>query len=210
MPPFLQQLKGYPVFTTGIVLAPRGAGMMAAMMITARLIGRFDARWMIAAGLLLCALSLYDMTLFNLDVSESHIVWNGVLLGFGLGLVFPPLTTLTFATLPPRLRTEGRGDQRAAAQSRRIGRHRRAGVAAVPQYPGEPRRAGRPAHALQRRLAVWPGHAGARFPDARDMDAEINRQAAMIGYLNDFRVMTICTLMVIPLLFFMRKQMLAR
>ena len=77
--------------------------MMSAMMITARLLGRYDARWMIATGLLLCALSLYDMTLFNLDVSESQIVWNGVLLGFGLGLVFPPLTTLTFATLPPRL-----------------------------------------------------------------------------------------------------------
>jgi len=45
-------------------------------------------------------------------------------------------------------------------------------------------------------LAVW--------------DAEINRQAAMIGYLNDFRAMTLCTLAVIPLLFFMRKQILAR
>ena len=72
-----------------------------------RLIGRFDARLLIAAGLLLCALSLWDMTLFTLEVSERHIVWNGVLLGFGLGLVFPPLTTLTFATLPLRLRTEG-------------------------------------------------------------------------------------------------------
>ena len=45
-------------------------------------------------------------------------------------------------------------------------------------------------------LAVW--------------DAEINRQAAMIGYLNDFRAMTICVLVTIPLLFFMRKQMLMR
>ena len=42
-----------------------------------------------------------------------------------------------------------------------------------------------------RLLAVW--------------DAEINRQAAMIGYLNDFRVMTICSLVLIPLLFLMRQ-----
>src|SRR5216684_2048532 len=107
MPPFLQQLKGYPVFTTGVVLAPRGAGMMAAMMLVARLISRYDARLLIAVGLLLCGLSLWDMTQFTLEVSESRIIWNGVLLGFGLGLVFPPLTTITFATIPPRLRTEG-------------------------------------------------------------------------------------------------------
>src|SRR5205814_7176616 len=55
----------------------------------------------------LCGLSLYEMTTFNLDVSESQIIWNGVYLGFGLGLVFPPLTTIAFATIPPRLRTEG-------------------------------------------------------------------------------------------------------
>ena len=41
-------------------------------------------------------------------------------------------------------------------------------------------------------------------------DGEINRQASMIGYLNDFRVMTICSLLVLPLLFFMRRQVLAR
>ena len=99
MPPFLQQLKGYPVFTTGMVLAPRGAGMMVAMMLVARLIGKYDSRLLIAAGLALSALSLWDMTLFTLDVSESRIVWNGVLLGFGLGLIFPTLTTLSFATL---------------------------------------------------------------------------------------------------------------
>ena len=60
MPPFLQQLKGYPVFTTGIVLAPRGAGMMVSMMLVSRLIGRFDARYMIALGFALEALLEID------------------------------------------------------------------------------------------------------------------------------------------------------
>jgi DHA2 family multidrug resistance protein len=210
MPPFLQQLKGYPVFTTGIVLAPRGAGMMVAMMLVARLIGRYDARWLITIGLLLCALSLWDMTLFNLDVSESHIIWNGVLLGFGLGLVFPPLTTLTFATLPLRLRTEGAAIN---ALMRNLGAS--VGIAVLVSLLARNTQENRAelVGQLTPYSAGWPFGRVMPGPDSQMLavwDAEINRQAAMIGYLNDFRAMTICTLAVIPLLFFMRKQMFAR
>jgi DHA2 family multidrug resistance protein len=205
MPPFLQQLMGYPVFTTGVVLAPRGAGMMVSMMLVSRLIGRIDARLLIGTGFGLCALSLWDMTLFNLNVSESRIIWNGVLLGFGLGLVFPPLTVLTFATLPPRLRTEGAAIN---ALLRNLGasigiavlvsmlasntQQNRADIVEkfTPFHPGWP--LGRTLHGTDPGLlAVW--------------DAEINRQAALIGYLNDFRIMMICSLVLIPLLFLMRR-----
>jgi len=210
MPPFLQQLKGYPVLTTGIVLAPRGAGMMVAMMLTARLIGRVDARLLIAAGLALCALSLWDMTHFNLEVSERHIIWNGVLLGFGLGLVFPPLTTLTFATLPARLRTEGAAIN---ALLRNLGAS--IGIAVLVSLLARNTQENRSelVGQLTPYSAGWPF--GPVMPGAESQmlavwDAEINRQAAMIGYLNDFRAMTICTLVVIPLLFLMRKPMLAR
>ena len=55
MPPFLQQLKGYPVFTTGIVMAPRGIGMMVSMMLVSRLIGTVDARLLIAHRASACA-----------------------------------------------------------------------------------------------------------------------------------------------------------
>lgn len=205
MPPFLQHLMGYPVFTTGIVMAPRGAGMMVSMMLVARLIGLIDARLLIATGFGLCALSLWDMTQFNLEVGESRIVWNGVLLGFGLGLVFPPLTVLTFATLPQRLRTEGAAIN---ALLRNLGasigiavlvsilasntQQNRADIVEkfTPFHPGWP--LGHSATGVDATmLAVW--------------EAEINRQAALIGYLNDFRIMMICSLVLIPLLFLMRR-----
>ncbi len=210
MPPFLQHLKGYPVLTTGIVLAPRGAGMMVAMLLVARLIGRFDARWLVAIGFLLSALSLWDMTRFTLEVSESHIVWNGVLLGFGLGLVFPPLTTLTFATLPPRLRTEGAAMN---ALLRNLGASIGLAVLVALLARNSQENRSELVEQFTPFSAAWPF--GPTIPGAESTllaiwDAEINRQAAMIGYLNDFRVMTVCTLVVLPLLFFMRKQVSLR
>jgi DHA2 family multidrug resistance protein len=206
MPPFLQHLKGYPVFTTGIVMAPRGAGMMLSMMVVSRLIGRIDARLLIAAGLLVCAWSLYDMTLFTLDVSEAAIIWNGVYLGLGLGLVFPPLTTLAFATIPLRLRTEGAainallrnlgasvGIAMLVSFLERNTQESRAGLveALTPFSPAWPLGNTMPS-AVPQTLAVW--------------DAEITRQAAMIGYLNDFRIMALCTVITIPLLLVMQSQ----
>ena len=50
LPPFLQNLMGYPVLTAGLVLAPRGIGTMVAMMIVGRLINRVDARVLLAVG----------------------------------------------------------------------------------------------------------------------------------------------------------------
>ena len=205
MPPFLQQLMGYPVFTTGIVLAPRGAGMMVSMLLVARLIGHIDARLLIALGFALSALSLWDMTLFNLNVSESRIVWNGVLLGFGLGLVFPPLTVLTFATLPARLRTEGAAIN---ALLRNLGAS--IGLAVLVSFLAS--------NTQQNRAAIverftpfhpgWPLGPGGLGLDPAQLavwDGEITRQAALIGYLNDFRIMMICSLVLIPLLFLMRR-----
>ena len=210
MPPFLQQLKGYPVFTTGLVLAPRGVGMMVSMMMVSRLIGRFDARYMIALGFGICALSLWEMTTFTLDVSEASIVWNGVWLGFGLGLVFPPLTTLTFATIPARLRTEGAAIN---ALLRNMGAS--VGIAVLVSLLARNTQENRAelVGQLTPYSAGWPFGRIMPGPDSQMLavwDAEINRQAAMIGYLNDFRAMTLLSLLVIPLLLLMRRQMLVR
>lgn len=106
LPPFLQNLMGYPVITTGLVLAPRGLGSMAAMMIVGRIVGRVDVRYLILTGLILIGTSLMEMASFNAEVSSLRVGLTGVLQGLGLGLVFVPLSTITFATLETRFRTE--------------------------------------------------------------------------------------------------------
>ena len=105
--PWLQELGGYPVETAGLVMAPRGIGTMAAMMIAGRLSNKVDARLLMAFGIVVLTWSLYRMTAWTPAVSGDSMIVNTMLQGAGLGFVFIPLQVIAFATLDPALRTEG-------------------------------------------------------------------------------------------------------
>jgi DHA2 family multidrug resistance protein len=105
--PWLQELGNYPVETAGLLMAPRGFGTMASMMLAGRLTDKMDARILMALGVGLLAWTFWRMTGWTPAVSEFEIVWNSILQGFALGLVFIPLNVVAFATLPAELRTQG-------------------------------------------------------------------------------------------------------
>ncbi|WP_029073909.1 DHA2 family efflux MFS transporter permease subunit [Kaistia adipata] len=107
--PYLERLMGYPVLTAGLVLAPRGIGTMAAMLLVGRLMSVVDTKYLLWVGLGLTAVALYQMSQFTPDISEATIIKTGLIQGFGLGFVFVPLSTVTFATLDASLRTQGTG-----------------------------------------------------------------------------------------------------
>ena len=106
LPPFLQNLKGYPVVTTGLVLAPRGIGTMVAMLIVARLVNQIDPRFLIQAGLLIISFSFWLMSKFSIEVGIWEVVNAGIVQGVGLGLYFVPLSVMTFTTLDSKYRNE--------------------------------------------------------------------------------------------------------
>jgi MFS transporter, DHA2 family, multidrug resistance protein len=85
----LQNLMNYPALTTGLVTAPRGIGSMAAMFLVAPLITRVDNRLIILFGLLLTAASMWQMSLFSLQMGMAPVVISGLLQGFGLGCTLP-------------------------------------------------------------------------------------------------------------------------
>jgi DHA2 family multidrug resistance protein len=98
---------GYPIITAGLLLASRGCGTFVAMMLVGRLMRYVEARTLIISGLSLTCLSLFYMTGWTDQTGVPEIVTLSIVQGFGFGLVFVPLSTVAFLTLPNHLRTDG-------------------------------------------------------------------------------------------------------
>src|SRR6185437_14240576 len=105
--PFMQNLLGYPIQTAGFLLGSRGVGTLLTMMVAPRLMKHIEVRWLILAGLLITGATLWIFTGFSLDTTQYTIVTTSIAQGVGLGLLFVPITTAAFTTLPGHLRTGG-------------------------------------------------------------------------------------------------------
>jgi DHA2 family multidrug resistance protein len=100
LPLFLQTLMGYTAYLSGLALSPRGIAAFFMALIIGRLIGRIDARYFIAGGLLLLSVSCVVLGNINLNVSFENIIFAIMLNGVAISAIFVPLATLTMGTLP--------------------------------------------------------------------------------------------------------------
>jgi DHA2 family multidrug resistance protein len=190
LPPLLQHLFGYSVLDSGFLTAPRGIGTLVSMMVAGRLTGRIDARLLIFFGISCLAISLWQMSAFSLVMGSREIVVSGVVQGFGLGFIFVPLQSLAFASLAPHHRTTGAA---LLNLSRNIGGHSdlAAHITSSTMPPADP--------SVLAPLGAIGDSAAAM------MDMEINRQALMIAYLDDFHAMMWLTVAALPLVLLLRK-----
>lgn len=108
-PILLEGLLGYPIITTGIVMAPRGIATAVAMMFVGRLVSVVDARLLVLVGIAISAVGSWMMTFYSLDISTWNIVLPAFLQGIGLGLIFVPLSTIAYATMPRSRMAEAAG-----------------------------------------------------------------------------------------------------
>ena len=207
LPPLLQRLYGYSVLQSGELTMPRGIGTLISMVTVGRLAQKIDLRVLVALGMALMGGSLYMMTGFALVQGTRPVIVSGIIQGLGLGMLFVTIQSLAFATLEPRLRT-------AAASllnlSRNIGGS--VGISIVTAQ-------------LTRNLQVAHSDIGAHFTEQNApsalgalteqlglpaqaalalLDAEINRQAAFIAYLDDFKLMMWITFAAIPLVLLLK------
>ncbi len=204
--PFIQNMLGYPVLSSGYLLGARGIGTFVAMFIVGRLSGKVDARLLIFIGLVLATTSLWQMVGWSLDVSGRTIAINSVMQGFGLGFVFVPLNTVAFASLPGELRTEGAalwtlirnlgsavGISIVIAQlTRMISEYHSQLVEHVTPF----------SDALHMPNAGMLS--GMSLPNLAALEGMVTQQAAAMAYSNDFLLMTFVSLAAFPLLALIR------
>jgi DHA2 family multidrug resistance protein len=89
------------------MLAPRSIGTALSMMLAGRLMGKIDARLLLFTGIALTGSAFYMMSGMSLEMDERFVISSSVMLGIGAGMLFVPLTTMAFTTLPVSLRNEG-------------------------------------------------------------------------------------------------------
>jgi MFS transporter, DHA2 family, multidrug resistance protein len=208
LPPLLQRLYGYSVLQSGFLTAPRGVGTLVSMLAAGKLIGRIDARAFVAAGIILMGTSLYMMTGFALDQPAGPVIWSGFVQGLGLGCIFVPVQALGFATLAPAVRTHAASLLNLA---RNVG-----GSVGIALVGAQLVRNVQTAHADMAAnvhgnlLPVADPTILMRMGVQGDMalaiiNAEINRQALFIAYLDDFKLMMLVTFAALPLILLVRK-----
>jgi DHA2 family multidrug resistance protein len=202
--PFLQHVIGYPIMTAGLLLASRGIGTLIGMIAVGRLMKLIEARYLILTGLILTAFTLWQMVGFTDQTPAHTIVVLSLIQGLGLGLVFVPLSTVAFATMPGHLRTEGTA---ILTLVRNIGSS--IGISVMIANLTSTTTA---MHAV---LAehVTPFNGALQMPDVSSvlnlasdagralMDQVLTQQATIIAYANDYLILTVLTLATLPLIF---------
>jgi DHA2 family multidrug resistance protein len=210
--PFLQTLANYPVESAGLLLAPRGLGTMVAMLAAGRLIGKTDARLLMGTGLVAIATSLWQMTGWTPDVSRFEIIANAVIQGIGIGLVFIPVTVVTFATISVELRTDGTaffnlvrnvgGAIGISVTSLLLVRDTQIVHAQLATHVNPFNRMLQSGGAFKSWNIADPATVTA-------LNAEITRQGAIIGYVDNFKLMMFLCVPALLLLLLLRKPQAA-
>ena len=208
LPPYMQNLMGYPVLDVGVLMAPRGVGVMVSMMLVGKLSNRLDARILIFFGMFCTTASLYAMTFFSTYVPPLTLIWTGVLQGFGLGFIFVPLSTVAYSTLPPRLRAEAAS---LFSLVRNLGSS--VGISIVMVMLSRNLQINH-AYLSESITATSLGISWQQVPagilaDAAGilgmLDGEITRQALTIAYIDDFKLMMWIVLAACPLVLLFKR-----
>lgn len=203
LPLMMQSVLGYSAVHAGLLSAPRGVLMLIILQFMGRVDTLVDRRVLIAVGLAFFVLAFREMARFDLSMDGGRIVWATLLQGVGQGILFVPLSTLGFMTIAPHLRADA-----AAATSfvRNIG-----GSISVATFQAL---TVVNTQAVHTSLAAHIGPAAAQaLPEhlspetaagALALAREIERQALMVAYVDDFWLLAIIAMLSVPLVLLVR------
>jgi DHA2 family multidrug resistance protein len=205
-PSLLHDLRGYPDSAIGVLLASRGVGNWIAFFVIVPLT-RIAPRISLASGLAIQAIAGFAMAEFDINLTSWDIMWSNVMLGFGQSIAFTPMTVLAFATLPKNRITEGAA---IFTLMRNFGSSLFISLAVLVLL----RSTTASYSTMAETITAFPGgNALGQLPNAWSVDTvdglfrlsgEIERQAAMIGYINAFHLMALAAAAAVPLALWMR------
>lgn len=207
LPPMLQTLFGYTVFDTGLLLAPRGIGILMSMMIATRLAGKIDPRLIVGFGFTVTIYSLWLMTQWGLMIDWRPVAWTGLIQGIGMGFVFIPMNQLAFATLSMKHRTDGSS---LLYLVRSIGSS--IGISVMSTLFSRNMQTSHEdlaSHITSSSTSAVDPSTVDRFQVLGDavlamLNGEVTRQAAMIAYLDNFQFMMVLLIVFMPLILLMK------
>ena len=205
-PPLLQTLMGFPDSLIGTLLGTRGAGMVLGFFAASRM-GRLDPRIGIVLGLVMIGYSGWRSAGFDFNISAYEVGWIGALQGFGCGLMWVPLSVVTFATLPDRLLPDAssifhllRNFGSSIFISLSVLAIVHSGTVAYAEI-STPVSPFNQAFDFAASRGLW------NIETTRGLGAlagEIGRQASLIGYVNAFVMYALVCLGALPLMLFIR------
>ena len=205
--PYLQTLLNYPVETAGLLMAPRGVGSMLAALTCGRLVRTIGARSLVGIGFIISAYALYAMTLWTPAISAWTIINTGFIQGIGSSCIAVPLATVAFATLPSELRAEGTG---IFSLVRNLGSSIGISVTAALLETNTQVNHAIISEAVTPFARILQTGAASKFWDplsiggAQALNEEITRQASIIGYVDDFKLMLVLAIIALPLVLLIR------
>jgi len=217
LPIFLQTLLGYPALKAGIAMFPRGLGSFLAMPLVGVIIARVDPRKLLGIGLIGASFTLFQLSQLNLNAGYWDIFWPQLIQGAAVALVFVPLTTATMDPIPKEemgnatslfnvLRNVGGSVGIAVSDTflfRREQIHTARLVGHVNAYNPravsmiEGMRSTMTAHGSDTVTALQQAY--------RAMFGMVERQAAMLSFVDTFRMMGLVFLLLLPLLILMKR-----
>ena len=218
LPIYLQSLMGYTAMLSGLVISPGGIATLLLMPVVGGLVSkRVDPRILITIGLIVTAASVLQMSQFNLEAGFANFIWPRIVQGIGLAFLFIPVNTAAFAAMPKEKMNEGTG---LFNLMRNLGGS--FGIATVATVLSR-RQQVHSAHLSEHINPLNPNFQSSiqgvqRFVTGMGSDAAtapqhslgflnglLERNAAMQAFVDDFWLLGILMLAMLPLLFFMRK-----
>ena len=205
-PGLLNDLRGYPESLIGLLIAGRGLGNLASFVIVVQAT-RWNPRFAMAAGMALQAIAGFWMAGFDINVSSADIFWSNALQGFGYGLAFTPMSVLAFATLPKEKVAEGMS---MFHLMRNFGSSLFISISVVLLIRSSAANYSQLSESISpfNRVLQFPMVTGSWNVDTSNgllaLAGEIQRQAAMIGYINAFYLFAVTAAVAVPFAWFMR------